>query len=60
MILQLFGWLSATNICGQNTFLTCDFIFMQHNSHSDRVKSLSLKTCKSINLQAIHIYKDSL
>ena len=44
MILQLSEYLSAINICGQNMFLMCDFIFMQHNSHSDRVKSLNLKT----------------
>ena len=53
MILQLSKCLSATNICGQNMFLMCDFI-------SDRVKSLILKTCKSINLQTIHISMDSL
>ena len=59
-ILQLSECLSATNIYGQNTFLTCDFIFMQHNSHSDKFKSLNLRTCKSINLQSIHIYIDSI
>ena len=37
MILQLSELLSATNICEQNTFSTCDFIFMQHNCHSDKV-----------------------
>ena len=39
MILQLSECLSATNICEQDTFLTCDFIFMQYNSHSDNVKA---------------------
>ena len=37
MILQLSECLSATNICEQNMFSTCDFILMQHNSHSDKV-----------------------
>ena len=48
IILHLSKCLSATNICGQNMLLTCDFIFIQHNSYSDRIKSLNLKTCKSI------------
>ena len=56
MILQQSECLSATNICGQNTLLPCNFIFMQHNSHSDMVeslnlKSLNLKTCKLINIR---------
>ena len=56
MILQQSECLSATNICGQNTLLTCNFIFMQHNSHSDMVeslnlKNLNLKTCKLINIR---------
>ena len=59
-ILQRSECLSAAKICGQNMFLMCNFIFMQHNSHSDKVKSLNLKTCKSINLKPIHIYMDSL
>ena len=37
MILQLSEGLSATNICEQNMFLMCDFMIMQHNSHSDKV-----------------------
>ena len=36
-ILQHSECLSATNICEQNMFPTCDFMFMQHNSHSDKV-----------------------
>ena len=36
MILQLSECLSATNICEQK-FPMCDFMFMQHNSHSDKV-----------------------
>ena len=35
-------------------------LIYKHNSHCDRVKSLHLKSCKSINLQTIHIYMDSL
>ena len=37
MILQLSKCLSATNICEENMFPTCDFMFIQHNSHSDKV-----------------------
>ena len=37
MILQLSECLSAANICEQNMFPMCDFMFMQHNSHSDKV-----------------------
>ena len=40
MILQLSQCLSSTNICGQNMLLMCNFIFMQHNRHSDKVKSM--------------------
>ena len=47
-------------IIKHHIFSTYDFMFMQHNSHSDRVKSLNLKTCKSINLQTTHIYMDNL
>ena len=59
MILQMSGCLELQQICKHSTFSTCDFMFMQHTSHYDKV-SLNLKTCKSINLQAIHIYMDSL
>ena len=55
MILQLSKCLSATNICEQNTIPMCDFMFMQHKTYSDKVS-----TCKSINLQTIHIYMGSL
>ena len=37
MILQLSESLSATNMCEQSMFSRCDFIFMQYNSHSDKV-----------------------
>ena len=37
MTLQLSECLSVTNICEQNTFARCDFIGMQHNSHSGKV-----------------------
>ena len=37
MKLQLLECLSATNICEQNMFPTCNFKFMQYNSHSDKV-----------------------
>ena len=43
-----------------NMFLMCDCIFNQHNSHSDKVKSLNLKTSKFINLQTIRICMDGL
>ena len=38
MILQLSECLSAINICEQNTIAMCDFMFMQHKSHSDMVR----------------------
>ena len=37
MILQMFECLSATDMCKHSTFSTCDFMFMQHNSHFDKV-----------------------
>ena len=51
LILQLSRCLSATFVCKHNTFSMYDFMFMLHNSNSNKVKSLNLKTCKSINLQ---------
>ena len=35
MILQLCDYLSAMNVCEQNTFPTCHFMFMQLKNHSD-------------------------
>ena len=55
MILQLAECLFAINTCEQNMIPTCHFMFMQHNSHSDKVS-----LCKSINLQTIYIVMDSL
>ena len=37
LILQLYGCLSATNISKHNTFSMCDFMLMQHDSHSCKV-----------------------
>ena len=37
LTLQLSECLSATNICEQNTYPTCDCLFMPRNSHSDKV-----------------------
>ena len=40
-----------------------DFMFMLHNKNSNKVKSLNLKTCKSINLQTTgypYLYGQSL
>ena len=37
MILQLSECLSVTNICDHNTFARCDFVYMQHSSHSGTV-----------------------
>ena len=50
--LQLFMCLSAANICKHNTFSMCNTtVIMSRYS-----KSINLKTCKSMNLQTIHIY----
>ena len=60
MILQLSECLSATNICEQNTTPMCDFMFMQHNSHSDKniLKSKDLKVYNFIGYP--YLYGQSL
>ena len=52
MILQLSECLSTTSVCEQNTFPMCDFMFMQHNSHSEKVSLFKFK-----NLQ-VHKFTD--
>ena len=60
MNLQLSVCLSATNMTKHNMFSMWDYMFMQHNDHFNKGVSLNLKTGKSMNLQTIHIYMDSL
>ena len=57
MILQLCGCLSATNI--SHVFHMQFNVYATQKSYRQGM-SLNLKTCKSINLQAIHIYIDRL
>ena len=59
MKLQLSGCFSATNICKHNVFHMRFYVYATQKSFQQG-KSLNLKICKSINLQTIHRYGQSL